>query len=160
MKALENKLGKIPGAVNPISFCSCAVAVLRIRRYSFSSSPRFNWWVDVCYFKKDDLYVVGTIESQLKPGEPEANLHLSQERSANFKAGFQVECPVPSKIVAYLAKHCQKVQLSIPSDECYSPASMFAQRDPFGGGEFSPVQYFDDSDDDGEEDESEEDDDA
>jgi hypothetical protein len=152
MKALEIILGKKPGALNPVGFCSCAFAVLRTRRYSFSRTPRFNWWVDVCYFKKDDLYVVGTIESQLKPGEPEANLHHSQERSMIFKAGFQVECPVPSKIVAYLTKHYPQVILPIPSNECLSPASMFTKRDPFGGGNFSPVVYADDSDEDGEED--------
>jgi len=117
--------------------------------------------VDVCYFKKDDLYVVGTIESQLKPGEPEVNLRHSQERSENFKAGFQVQCPVPSKIVAYLIKHCPKVHLPIPPQERHSPPSMFTQCDPFGGGNFSPVVYADDGDDDdddGEEDADEIDD--
>ena len=150
MKALASILGEKPGALNPMSFCPCAVAVLRTRRYSFSSSPRFNWWVDVCYFKKDDLYVVGTIESQLKTGDPEANPHHSQESSDSFKAGFKVQCPVPSKIVAYLIKHCPRVQLPIAPQERLSPPSIFTHCDPFGGGKFSPVVYANDGDSDGE----------
>jgi hypothetical protein len=118
MRALEDLLGKKPDAINPVSYCRCAMAVLRVRRYTFSET----WWVDVCYFKKDKpLYVVGTI-------------------AGAAVADLQVDCPVPSKIVAYLTKYGEsKMPLLVQDPGCCSPPSMFMDTDPFGGGPFVPV---------------------
>jgi hypothetical protein len=157
LKELDNLLGKPSGTVSPsfrspVAYCPCPLAVLRVRRYTFTASPRFKWWVDVCYFNKDDLYIVGTIESQLEPGESEEKLSDSQERSANLKADFEVQCPVPSKIVAFLHKYSStEVTLPLPEGEVQSPPSMFMTLDPFGGGPFEPVVYPADDDDDNDE---------
>lgn len=116
MRILEELFGKNVAACNPISYCGCAIVVLRVRRYTFT-----GWWVDVCYFKKtDDLYVVGTV--------------CSQDTDLLDEHHFQVECPVPSKVEAYLAKYH-----SLGADTIQAPPAMFIAVDPFGGGPFLPL---------------------
>ena len=148
LQALEKIFGKKPNVINPLSYCPLATAVLRVRRYSLTSSlPSLKWWVDVCYLQqKADLYVVGTIESTWNGGNVSPK---SQKVTKSFNRGFQVVFPVPSKIVAYFSKHrAHDVKLPIAPSDCLSPAPMFAQHDPFGKGPFVPVVPLEDDDND------------
>jgi hypothetical protein len=116
MRALAEELGARPDAVNPISYCRCVVAVLRVRRYAMLSLPEFKSWVDVCYFKKKDFYIVGTIQSSHSP---------DTVRRA------------PSKIVAYLLRHCPSTHAFLKAER--APASMFSTTDPFSSDPMLPV---------------------
>lgn len=142
MKELSDLLGQRKEARNPISYCPHSVASIRVRRYTYPSSPRLRWWIDVCYFSSNDIYVIGTIETNL--GDSAASM---KETSESLKLGLDVICPVPSKIVAYMKKYCGSVTLPIENN-VESPNFLFSSTDPFGGGPFQPIVYLE-SDDEG-----------
>lgn len=126
MQALAKMLGEKKGAVNPVSYCPCAVVALRARRYVAASG---GWWIDVCTFKPNTIYAVGTFASPAAAAEMRETLRA------------------PSKIVAYIA--CHRPDLKLPSSidrSAVVAAISTVNVDPFGGGEFfpQPLTYSDD----------------
>lgn len=145
MKALANLLGKQSGACNPISYCSHSLAAFRVRRYTYQSSPRLKWWIDVCYFKSDDIYVIGTVETNL--GDTLHTTPSAKEWRESVKTGLDLVCDVPSKIGAYMVKYCRDIATPIKNDG-QPPNFLFFSHDPFGGGPFEPIIEQESDDDD------------
>lgn len=68
MRALEKLLpstNNIP--CTPFDYCPFPFASFTTRRYSRTVSPRLKWWVDCCFFKKNSVYVIGTLFSPRLP---------------------------------------------------------------------------------------------
>jgi hypothetical protein len=144
MKALATLLGEKNNAISPVSYCRRPFATIRTRRYTFPGTQSFKWWLDVCYFEKDDIYVMGAIEGTVNGSfslADEIDLFLSYLARESFKADFEVIAPVQSKIFAYVHKYRDALKCGpLPVSNIGPLDFMFVKEDPLGGGPFLPIK--------------------
>lgn len=112
MDELARFLGPVPNAVNPVSYCNCAIIALRCRRYELKPGV----WVDVCPFNPEMVYAVKT---------------------SRFIEASTVEKPAPRKVVAYIAKCRPDLRFAI--DVAADDITTYPW-DPLGGGPFLPLE--------------------